>query len=276
MWGNNSNRLNNQNNSTMNVNTRIKNYTSDMSSMTVSFWNQNFSITISPAIGVDGNGIMQYDQNRQGKTALTLEACEALVEEFVKVIKPVYEGVVLHGETCPESMNVTIETGRDPKRNIIGIEMTAPTDGSSVPDLYFVLYGLVDANNISSPANTFKHKFAKKAVHVGFNPNTGLSEKETYSNADANGFINMISHSELLLPYSEHVKKYASERSKAFTGGNNNSNSGSSYSGGNSYNSGNNSGSSMNFASSSPAYGVAGFGMFGALADNGAEELPFN
>ena len=81
MWGNNANRLNSQGNG-INVNTRIKNFTSDVSSLNAAFWNQSFSITISPAIGADGNGIMQYDQNRQGKTALTLEACEALSDKF--------------------------------------------------------------------------------------------------------------------------------------------------------------------------------------------------
>ena len=85
MWGNNSNRLNSG--SSINVNTRMKNFTSDTSSMVVSLWNQNYSITISPAIGPDGNGVMQYDQNRQGKTALTLDACEALIEEFKTVIR---------------------------------------------------------------------------------------------------------------------------------------------------------------------------------------------
>lgn len=273
MWGNNASRLNNQNNSGANVNTRIKNFTSDVSSLVAAFWNQNFSLTISPAIGADGNGIMQYDQNRQGKTALTLDACEALVEQFKNEILPVYNKVVLEGDTCPETLSVTVETGRDPKRNVVGIEMTAPSDESNIPDMYFVYYGMVDVNNIASPANTFKHKFAKRFVRVDYNPNTGVSKKETYANAEFNMFLNMISKTELLLPFSEHVKKYNSERSKSFTSSNGNGNS--SYSGGNNgY--GNQSSGGMNFASS-PSYNSAGYSMFGgALADSGAEELPFN
>lgn len=274
MWGNNANRLNTQNGSNgLNVNTRIKNFSSDVSSLAASFWNQNFSITISPAIGPDGNGIMQYDQNRQGKTALTLDACEALVAQFNEVILPVYNSVVLNGETCPESLGVTVETGRDPKRNIVGIEMMAPTDGSEIPDMYFVYYGMVDANNIASPASTFKHKFAKRAIRIDYNPNTGVAKKETYANADFNLFMNMISKTELLLPYSEHVRKYSSERSKSFTPNNGNS----SYSGGNnSYNNYQSSGVSTNFASSPSGFGGAGFGMLGGALGGDAEELPFN
>jgi len=271
MWGNNANRLNNQNNSGVNVNTKLKNFNSDVSSLSTSFWNQNFSLTISPAIGPDGNGIMQYDQNRQGKTALTLEACEALVSQFKEVILPVYEGVTLRGETCPDSIGVTIETGKDPKRNIIGIEMTAPSDDSETPDLYFVLYGLVDENNISSPANTFKHKFAKRLIHIDYDPNTGISKKNVHTNADFNLFINMISKTELLLPFSEHVKKFMGERSKGYSGNNGNgsfSNGG--YSNNSSYGGGNN---SMNFASS-PSYGGGAYAMLGS--ENGSSELPFN
>lgn len=275
MWGNNGNRLNNNNQSNgLNVNTRIKTFTSDVSSLATSFWNQSFSITISPAIGADGNGVMQYDQNRQGKTALTMEACAALVEKFKEEIQPVYEAVVLRGETCPDSLSATIETGREPKRNIIGFEMTVPTDGSTVPDLYFVFYGTVDANNIASPANTFKHKFAKRVVRIDYNPVTGLYAKETHANADFNLFINMISKTELMLPFSEHIKKYNSERSKTFQSGN--SNNSNVYSGGSNNFSGNTGAASMNFASSSPAYSGStyGAGMFGALA--GSEEIPFN
>ena len=273
MWGNNGNRLNNNNQSNgLNVNTRIKTFTSDVSSLATSFWNQSFSITISPAIGADGNGVMQYDQNRQGKTALTMEACAALVEKFEEVIKPVYEAVVLRGEPCPESLSATIETGREPKRNIIGFEMTSPTDGE-VPDLYFVFYGTVDANNIASPANTFKHKFAKRSVKIDYNPVTGLYSKETQANADFDLFVNMISKTELMLPFSEHIKKYNAEKSKNYQSGNSNSNS---YTGGNNSYSGNPGATSVNFASSSPAYSgnTYGAGMFGALA--GSEEIPFN
>ena len=273
MWGNNATRLNNQNNG-LNVNTRIKNFSSEVSSLATSFWNQSFSLTISPAVGVDGNGITQYDQNRQGKTALTLEACEALVEKFKEIIQPVYEAVVLRGERCPESLSATIETGREPKRNIIGFEMTSPDDESDVPDLYFVFYGMVDGNNIASPASTFKHKFAKRVVRVDYNPSTGLSRKETYSNADFNLFINMISKTELLLPFSEHSKKYNSEKSKTFQS---NTGNGNSYSGGNNTYSGGNSTGATNFASS-PSYGTTGgygMGMFSSLGGD-SEGLPFN
>lgn len=269
MWGNNSSRLNTGSN--INVNTRMKNFTSDVSSMVVSLWNQNYSITISPAIGPDGNGVMQYDQNRQGKTALSLDACEALIEEFKTVILPIYKDVVLNGAECPESKSVTVETGREPKKNIIGIEMTAPVDGTKVPDMHFVYYGLVDANGISSQANTFKHKFSKRMVRVDYNPNTGLSGEEVATNADFNLFINMISKAELILPYSEHAKKFSSERSKTFTPGNG--------VGGNTYTGStagaSNGGAGMNFASS-PSYGGAGFGMFGGALNGDAEELPFN
>ena len=60
MWGTSQNG-NRMNRNEVNVNTRVKTFTSDTSSLNLSLWNNNFSITIAPAIGPDGNGIMQYD-----------------------------------------------------------------------------------------------------------------------------------------------------------------------------------------------------------------------
>ena len=261
MWGNNAGKLN-VGNSGVNVNTKIKNFTSDISSLSTAFWNQNFSLTISPAIGVDGNGIMQYDLNRQGKTALSIDACEALVEEVKNKILPVYNNVVLNGDMCPDMINVTIETGKEPKRNVIGVEMTPSSDGSNVPDLYFVLYGSVDSNNIASPANIFKHKFAKRQIRYDFNPMTGMSSKDTYANADFNLFMNMISHTELLLPYSDHCERYNKEKSKTYSQG------------------ATTNGGSFNFASSVPvpAYGGYANSMIGGgpLSNSNSELLPFN
>lgn len=274
MWGNNSNRMNTQQNNGVSVNTRFKTFNSDVSSMALSLWNQSYSITISPAIGVDGNGVMQYDQNRQGKTALTIEACEALVEQFKTVIKPVYDRVVLNGEPCPELLSVTVETGREPKRNVVGFEMTPASDGGETPDLYFVYYGMVDSNNIASPASTFKHKFDKRAVMLDYNPNTGLSNKTIHANADFNSFLNMLTSNQLLLPYSEHVRKFHSERGKSFQ-----SNGGSSYQNNSGSNQFANQTQGMNFATPQNSYS-SGSGATGGFFDfptpGQNDELPFS
>ncbi len=266
MWGTSQNG-NRMNRNEVNVNTRVKTFTSDTSSLGLALWNNNFSITISPAIGADGNGIMQYDQARNGKTALTLEAVSALLAEYDQKIKPIYEKVLSGEEVCPDIKNATIKTGRAPKENMIGFEMT-PSSGDEIePDLYFVLYGAVDENNTSNPAATFKHKFAKREVFEDYNPLTGVA-KVTRVNADFASFLKIIGATEEMLPFQDHFRRYNSEKSK------NASNNATQ----NTYQ-GNTAGvGGMNFASS-PSYGAAnafsGVGMFGG-ALNDESPLPFN
>ena len=274
----NGNRMNNG--SDLNVNTNLRTSNSDTSSLNIALWNQYISLRISPAIGVDGNGVTQYDKTRKGNTALSAECCELLAKEFEAKLLPAYTNAVFNGIPLPEEvMSVTTETGRDPKRNIVGIEMRSAVDGSNVPDLFFVIYNMVDMNNVAVEANTFRHKFPKKICRVGYNPVTGISAQEYMDNSDFNLFINMLGHSELMLPYSEHNKKYITERAKMF-GGNNNSN-GNSYGGnaygannygGNSYGGNRSGGNTAAFASSGPtAFEGVGFSSMGL-----ADELPFN
>ena len=266
MWGTSQNG-NRMSRNEVNVNTRVKSFTSDTSSLNLALWNNNFSITISPAIGADGNGIMQYDQARNGKTALTLEAVYALLAEYEQKIKPIYEKVVAGEEVCPDIKNATIKTGRAPKENMIGFEMTPPTGDEVEPDLYFVLYGAVDENNTSNPASTFKHKFAKREVFEDYNPVTGVA-KVNRVNADFEAFLKIIGATEEMLPFQDHFRKYNSEKSKNAS----NQATQAPYQG-------NSAGvGGMNFASS-PSYGssnaFSGVGMFGG-ALNDESPLPFN
>ena len=268
MWGNqtNGNRMNGRND--VNVNTRLKSFNSDVSSLALSLWNNNYSINISPAIGVDGNGITQYDQNRQGKTALTLEAAKSLIEKFNLIIKPVYDKVVSGDEDCPEIKSVTVKTGREPKINVIGIEMTPPSGDEKEPDFYFVFYGSVDTiNNTANAAMTFKHKFAKRSVFEDYNPQTGAA-KEIKVNADFATFMELIGAAKEMFPYAEHFKKYNSDRTKAYQNNNNNQTdySGMSTSG------------NMNFASSPSDGGAGGFNNIGLFSGglSGSDELPFS
>lgn len=269
MYGNNASRLNNG--SDLNVNTNLRTSNSEVSSMTISLWNQYLSLKIRPAVGVDANGITQYDKNRVGQTALSPDACQTIYDEFVDKIYPEYKKAVETGEPCPDKMSVTVETGKEPKRNIVGIEMTPSTDsGNNVPDLWFVIYSMVDSNNMAVEANAYRHKFPKKKIRVNYNPSNGYSDLESYANADFNIFLNGLGRTELMLPYSEHVKKYSVERAKSFTPQNN----GGGYNGaGSGYQNGGGYGSAQSFASKGPSSfdGVGFGGMLGGL-----DELPFN
>lgn len=248
MWGNNGGQMNNNNGSDINVNTSLRTSNSEQSSMVYSLWNQYVSIKISYAIGVDANGVTQYDKTRKGQTALSGDACQALFERFKNEIYPVYEGIVAGDGSaqCPmEGLSVTTETGKEGKRNIVGISMrpsVVPDD--PVPDMFFVIYSMVDSQNIAVDANIFEHRFPKRIIRLNYNPKTGLCDSEVKTNADFNIFLNILGRTELLLPFSEHVRKYTQERDRMFSSRNNNQQGG--------------------YSQNQPSYGAAANGAYGA------------
>jgi len=268
MYGN-GNRMN-QNE--LSVTTLFRSSASRTSLLTLRGWNDKISVIIKPAVGEDSQGVMQYS-DRQGQTALTMDACETLSYRFNQEILPVYNKVIAGEMECPDRMSVCIETGKTPKRNMISIEMIKPEKADELPDMYFVLYSSIDDNNIASESNTFKHVFPKKISYVGYNPVNGISEKTVYENADFFMFMNLISNPNMMVPVDYHNGKFMKAKSETY--GSKGGNFGNGFGSNNGYNNQQYS-NSNSFASqmpgsfdTQPSQGV-GFGMFGN------DEMPFN
>jgi len=252
MWGNQN--MNQMNRNDVSVNTNLKTSNSDTSSLNIQAWNQNISLRISPATGVDANGVTQYEKTRRGNASLSMEGAAALLDAFKRIILPTYDQVIKGEIPCPDELSVCVETGRSPKKNLVFLKIKNPSDGSNVPDAYVEIHQAVTDENIADGGNIFTHKFPKRKVFINMNTMTGVGTP-TYANSDLNIFLNILGDTNLLLPFSEHVSKYTKERAK-LGGGNTQGNTGFNPGfGGN------------NFNQPSPAYS-----MFGGTA----EEIPFN
>lgn len=196
------------------VNTTIRSSLSDTSSLRMGLWNNCLSFNISPVVGVDANGARSYDKTRVGRGTLTAENATALHEEITNKILPVLKSAKEGATITP--ISVSIETGRDPKRNILAVEVEP--NGTAYPDIYFSVYGSVDANNIALEINSFRHLFPKQQITVNYDPKTGNGSAFETCNGDFMLFYDLIGDCNAYAPLGDHARKYASAIEKQYGG----------------------------------------------------------
>lgn len=181
MFGQNGNNMNPNNTGRTNY---LRNLTNTNTSLGLSLWNGNLSMRIRPAVGVDGNGVMQYDRNRATQTALTPENAAALLEKFDQKCKE-------QGDTLVAPISVYVPTAMNGgKSNVIGIEVK-PSNDPACPDAVLHLIMGVSSEGIADAGNVTRHEFAKKTVYTNYNPTTGARE-EGYENVDFEYFLNVL------------------------------------------------------------------------------------
>lgn len=225
MFGQNPNAMNNG----PQCNTYLRPMTSDQSMLSLSLWNQNVSIKIRPAIGRDGNGIVQYDKNRQGQTALSPENCLALLEKFNTIMLPLYEAAVKDKLPC-ETKSISGVSGGAAK-NVTTIRMRPGNDPEDMtPTMELEVALNVDANGVAAEGNVYRHEFAKKLVFLDYSPTTGPKGKSSV-NADFETFMSVIKavggNGAMDETVSRHLEKYDGMRTADYQQNNGSSGSGS-------------------------------------------------
>ena len=177
-FGNNS-YTNNQ--ETRNVNTKIRTFYSDLSSIQLSYWNESISIKINPIINVTPEGQRQYDFSRRISTAISTMNCIALREKMEKTIIPAIKKVA-DGEELDEeikNIGVIMETSHN------GLYFDYKKDAEGKPAVYMTLYTNVDqGTNVAPKETTYTYKFNKAVVNEGYNDETGEIEKQTEIEAE--------------------------------------------------------------------------------------------
>lgn len=201
----------------VNHNTYLRNLTAEATMLSLSLWNQNLSIRIRPSIGRDGNGVMQYDKNRQGQTAISVENAFALVEKFEKEMRPAYEEAIQNGTPCVES-SISVETSGQGK-NIITILMRPATDPSdTTPVMELVVDLSVDSEGIVQTGNEYRHEFLRKTVYKNYSAAVGYRDKE-YVNADFMYFMSVLrclGDGNINSIVAGHIGSYMDMKSKSF------------------------------------------------------------
>jgi hypothetical protein len=163
----------NNNSGTKNVNTKIRTFYGELSSMTVGYWNENLSIKINPLLNVTEEGIRQYDFNRKISTAITADKCLALSkvveEKFLPKMEEVKQTNTLDAAIC-----VCIQVGT--KGTAIAIEYK--NDEKSKPFLYLTIYTNIGQDGKAPSDGVYSYKFAKVNVATDYDPENGTGSDE--------------------------------------------------------------------------------------------------
>lgn len=157
---------NNSGYASANVSTRIKTFCSDISSLTVAYWNENLSIMIKPLVNISPDGIRQYDNNRKAITAIPLTRAIALCKGIEEIIIP---------ELKANSQNAkSVSVRMEKSRYIVAVEYKPNKDG--VMSIFVTIYTQFELDsNKAVPGSSFTYEFQKSLIEVDYNPETGES-----------------------------------------------------------------------------------------------------
>ena len=210
----------------VNVTTAVKTFMSTETQLVTSLWNTAISIKINRATGIDQNGNPVFERGFNaagsvalGQTALTTEKAKSLVLGFKEKVLPVYEQVIAGTEICPDTLSVSVETGRAEKRNSVLLGMKATTDGT--PAFFLIICNGLNDENIVADSNVYEHVFAKQEIKENYNYRTGGYDNSYMVEADFWNFINIL-ESCSGIPEEYHINKYRSAFAKSNSYGNGN------------------------------------------------------
>lgn len=159
---------NQNNNNTPNITTRIRTMYGDTACMQLSYWNENFSIRINPMIGLNEQGIRQYDYNRRGSTALTPDKCVALATKIKELILPEIEKVKTTNK-LEKPVNTGVSVGNKGSSFFVEYKI----DDKGVPSLYATLYTNIGQDNVAPKDGVYSYKFTKTITVDNYDPESG-------------------------------------------------------------------------------------------------------
>lgn len=199
------------NNITVNVNTQFFTSFSDVAMVTLSGWNKQLSLKVSPCVGKDASGVNQYaqDNNQQIITSITQDNANALYAGYSDVVKPKME--------AGESAKVSISMGSDENRKVVSVGYDAEAKNS-----YLEIVWGVSSEGIASDDNVIKHVFKKKSYLKEYNSASGEGE-EVLVEVELNRFMKIVEETYQLNPVIAHSINYQTA-TKAAYGNNKNSN----------------------------------------------------
>lgn len=205
--------FNNQNggsapsNQRINVNTTLQSFFGSNMMFTIALWNDKISLSWTPSLGQDANGVTRYDRDHRINTALSAKKAAALVKKYDSVLKKYVEG----DEPIPDggkSIGVWVGGNRNsgtlPGLFIISVDKD--------PDTGKPVVSLTIAKNVSemgvSPENITTYVCQDMPVVVDYNPAVGGSTVEEFVNAEFEVFMTILRHHVDSFGLSVHAKKY--------------------------------------------------------------------
>lgn len=130
--------------------------------LSVAYWNQQISLKLAPCIGVNGDGLRNYsdDKSQIIMTALAADNVYALKDAYAKHLKPAIES------GTPASISVTIGTA--PSRKIITIGF----DGTT-----YYLTATVNVDESGQGTGSLTYRFKTTDAIIDYDINYSINDK---------------------------------------------------------------------------------------------------
>ena len=166
------------NNNNASVSTRLVTFYSSENSVTLSAWNNNISVRISPCTGTDANGVRQYDTSKDKtvNTSITPDNAYTLLKGIEEKVFP----AIANGVS--KSVSIVIGNGTSARKVL--------TIGYNGKDSYMDLALNVEDNGVCKDENILHHTFSNRDY------------LEDYDHVSGGGIENVI-HSDLIRFYEK-------------------------------------------------------------------------
>ena len=201
---------NNPNRDSLNVNTTIVTFYSDISCLSIGGWNDKISLRWSPALGKDANGLMKYDREHYAMTGLSFANAAALYARYMKHLKKMIDDREDPGDDG-KGVSVPIRS-KDGSITVVAIEYKRDENG--VPSLYLTLGKNAGANGVSSD-NRISYKFNEIDMMEDYNMDTGACT-EVKDSGEFDNFIEILKSRLTMTGLNAHAGRYSSALGSKF------------------------------------------------------------
>lgn len=173
--------------------------------LTVSFWNQQISLKLAPCIGINGDGLRSYsdDKSQLIMTALTADNIYALKDAYAKILKPAVDS--------GNATSISVSIGLAPARKIV----TIGYDGVG-----YYLTATVNVDENGQGAGSLTYKFKTTDVIVDYDPNYGITNKNS-TQAEFERFWACIDNFFAIGASTPHAMRYSEAVRASFANNNN-------------------------------------------------------
>ena len=206
--------FNNQNggsapaNQRINVNTTLQSFFGPGMMFTIALWNDKVSLSWTPSLGQDSNGVTRYDRDHRINTALSAKKIAALIQSYDKKLKKYVED----DEPVPEGgKSIGVWVGGNRNSGVLpGIFLITVVTNQETGKPQVILSIVKNVTEMgANPENITSYTCQDTEVIIDYNPAIGgQTVEETYP-CEFDVFMMILRHHVDSFGFSVHGKKYS-------------------------------------------------------------------
>lgn len=193
-----------------NINTSLQSFFGDNVMFTTALWNDKVSLSWTPSLGQDANGITRYDRDHRINTALSATKIAVLVKGYDKYLKKYVDGEEELPDGAVKSIGVQVggnrSTGTLP--GVFSIEVCKLNTEES-KDLAI---SVSIAKNVSemgtTEENVTRYTFNRTPILLDYNPTSGGESIEDSLCGEFDVFMDILRNHVQTFGLQEHAHRY--------------------------------------------------------------------